>query len=228
MLISMAVIGKLWGYLAQRQTKVILAAAAASGLDIDIPHFEFGVTNRTPEFLEIFPFGKIPAFEDSTGFALVEGIAIARHVCSLAPESGLLGRDARERALVDQWVQFTEYEIVAFNMEIRALHSGRLGPHSKELFEGLICRQGRSLRYLETYLASRSSGFLVGDQITLADLALAAATQQIGRVTCGAAERALYPSIFAHYDKVVSIPGMKETFGEPEFVQGRLAYKENQ
>lgn len=228
MLISMAVIGKLWGYLAQRQTKVILAAAAASGLDIDIPHFEFGVTNRTPEFLEIFPFGKIPAFEDSTGFALVEGIAIARHVCSLAPESGLLGRDARERALVDQWVQFTEYEIVAFNMEIRALHSGRLGPHSKELFEGLICRQGRSLRYLETYLASRSSGFLVGDQITLADLALAAATQQIGRVTCGAAERALYPSIFAHYDKVVSIPGMKETFGEPEFVQERLAYKENQ
>ncbi|KIO11413.1 hypothetical protein M404DRAFT_127786, partial [Pisolithus tinctorius Marx 270] len=61
----------------------ILAAADLSGLDIDVPHFEFGVTNRTPEFLEKFPLGKIPAFEDNTGFALVEGIAIARHGKSL-------------------------------------------------------------------------------------------------------------------------------------------------
>ncbi|KAI6126840.1 glutathione S-transferase C-terminal-like protein [Pisolithus sp. B1] len=224
----MAVIGKLWGYQAQRQTKVILAVAAVSGLDIDMPHFEFMVTNRTPEFLEKFPFGKIPAFEDATGFALVEGIAIARHVCSLAPESGLLGRDPRERALVDQWVQFCELEIMTFNMEIRALHSGRLGPYSKELFEGLINRQARSLRHLETYLASCSSGLLVGDQITLADVVLAASTEHIGRVTCGAAERALYPNIFAHYEKVASIPGLKEVFGEPEFVQERLAYKESQ
>ncbi|KAI6128204.1 glutathione S-transferase C-terminal-like protein [Pisolithus croceorrhizus] len=224
----MAVIGKLWGYQAQRQTKVILAVAAVSGLDIDMPHFEFMVTNRTPEFLENFPLGKIPAFEDATGFALVEGIAIARHVCSLAPESGLLGRDPRERALVDQWVQFCELEIMTFNMEIRALHSGRLGPYSKELFEGLINRQARSLKYLETYLASCSSGLLVGNQITLADVALAASTEHIGRVTCGAAERALYPNIFVHYEKVVSIPGMKEVFGEPEFVQERLAYKESQ
>ncbi|KAI6041496.1 hypothetical protein EDC04DRAFT_2601641 [Pisolithus marmoratus] len=116
----MTVIGKLWGYPAQRQTIIILAAAAASDLKIDIPHFEFGVTNRTPEFLEKFPLGKIPAFEDAT-------------VCTLASESRLLGRDARERALVDQWVHFVEYEIAAFNLEIRALHGGSLGPHSKEV-----------------------------------------------------------------------------------------------
>lgn len=224
----MQMIGKLWGYSAQRQTITILAAAALSGLDIDVPHFEFGVTNRTPEFLEKFPLGKIPAFEDNTGFALVEGIAIARHVCSLAPEAVLLGRDASERALIDQWIQFSEYEISAYNMEIRALHTGRLGPHSKEMFEGLINRQVRFLRYLETYLVSRSSGFLVGDEVTLADIALAASTQQTGRVTCGATERALYPNIFAHYDKVVSIPRMKEIFGEPKFVQEVLAYQECQ
>lgn len=52
---------------------------------------------------------------------------------SLAPESGLLGKDANEAALVDQWVHFGETEIANFSYEINALVAGYLGPYSKEV-----------------------------------------------------------------------------------------------
>lgn len=54
-------------------------------------------------------------------------------VSSLAPESGLLGKDASEAALVDQWVHFGEAEISMFSYEIKALVAGYLGPYSKEV-----------------------------------------------------------------------------------------------
>ena len=52
---------------------------------------------------------------------------------SLAPESGLLGKDAKEAALVDQWIHFGETEIAAFSYEIMALVAERLGPYSKQV-----------------------------------------------------------------------------------------------
>ncbi|KAG6336656.1 hypothetical protein ID866_2437 [Astraeus odoratus] len=175
----MAPCGKLWGFPAQRQTKVILAAAAVAGLEIDTPHFEFRVTNKTPEFLAKFPLGKVPAFQDATGFTLVEGASIARYQ------------------------SYLKYQ----------------------LFDGIINRQARSLEYLDTYLASKSSGFLIADRMTLADIALAAATLQTGRTTCGTTERALYPNVFAHYEKVTSDQRVKAVFGEPEFLERALTYK---
>ncbi|KAL4071749.1 glutathione S-transferase C-terminal-like protein [Scleroderma citrinum] len=222
----MASLGRLWCYPPQRQTKVILAAVAIAGLEIDTPPFEFRVSNRSPKFLAKFPLGKIPALENDAGFTLVEGALIARYVCSFAPESGLLGRDIEEQAHIDQWMHFVEYEISMFSLEIQALHSGCLGAHSKQMFEGLVERQARSLRFLDTYLGSCPSGFLVGGRITLADIALAATTQQAGRVTCGAAERALYSNIFNHYEKVVFDPRVKTAFGEADFVEKALAYNE--
>ena len=56
-----------------------MSAAALSGLEIDTPSFEFGVTNKSPEFIQKFPLAKIPVFEDNEGFKLIEGTAIARY-----------------------------------------------------------------------------------------------------------------------------------------------------
>lgn len=63
--------------------------------------------------------------------------------------------------------------------------------------------------------------------MTLADIALAAATELAGKTTCGAAERGMYRNIFAHYDKIVSDSRVKAAFGEPEFLEEAMVYKEN-
>ncbi|KAG6328992.1 hypothetical protein ID866_10096, partial [Astraeus odoratus] len=107
----MAPIGKLYGHPQQYQTKIIQSAAAIGGHEIETVPCEFGVTNKTPEFLQKFPMGKIPAFESNDGFTLFEGAAIARYVTAQAPESGLLGRNAREAAIVEQFIHLAEYEI---------------------------------------------------------------------------------------------------------------------
>ncbi|KAF9232635.1 glutathione S-transferase C-terminal-like protein [Melanogaster broomeanus] len=201
----MAPIGTLWGVAIQRQSKVILAAAAVAGLELDNPAVEFGVTNQTPEYLGKFPWG---SYQPSK---IPRALNCSKERQLLAM-SGLLGNSANEAALVDQWVHFGESEIATFSYETLALVAGYLGPYSKE-------RQARALKFLDEHLASSTSGFLIADRMTLADIAVAGVSQQAGRITCGSAERAQYPNVFAHYEKVTAHPKVKAVFGEAEFVE---------
>ena len=40
---------------------------------------EFKFSNKPAEFVAKFPYGKIPTFEDSEGWKLLEGVPIARY-----------------------------------------------------------------------------------------------------------------------------------------------------
>lgn len=56
-----------------------MSAATISGLEIEQAPFEWGITNKSPEWIQKFPLGKIPTFEDNEGFKLIEGVVIARY-----------------------------------------------------------------------------------------------------------------------------------------------------
>ena len=86
-------------------------------------------------------------------------------------------------------------------------------------------RQARALKFLDEHLAASTSGYLISDVMTLADIAIAAASQQAGKITCGTAERAQYPNVFAHYEKVTTNPKVKEVFGEAGLVEEAMTYK---
>ncbi|OAX37146.1 glutathione S-transferase C-terminal-like protein [Rhizopogon vinicolor AM-OR11-026] len=216
----MAPIGSLWGVLFQRQTKSILSAAAIAGLELDLKPVEFGVTNKSPEYLDKFAMGKIPAFESNDGFTLIEGASIARY----APESGLLGDSVRDAAQIDQWIHFVEHEISAYTDLISQLVKGFFPEktYNEHIHKSLFERQERSLKFLEQCINTRE--FLVTDKITLADIVVAAVIQRAAGITLGAAERALYPNIFAHYAKVAADPRIKAIFGAAEFVEVPLAF----
>ncbi|KAH7883074.1 hypothetical protein F5I97DRAFT_1901730 [Phlebopus sp. FC_14] len=98
-------------------------------------------------------------------------------VCTLASASRLLGEDARESALVDQWMHFAEHENASFSYEIMALLAGYLGPYSKELHDILVPRQARALKFLDAHLALSMTKFLIADTLSLTNIALAAVTQ---------------------------------------------------
>ncbi|KAG2050026.1 glutathione S-transferase C-terminal-like protein [Suillus hirtellus] len=224
----MAPIGSLWGVSYQRQTKYILSTAAIAGLELDVKPFEFGVTNRSPEFMSKFPLAKIPVFEGEDGFTLLEGASIARYVASLAPESRLLGNSIKDAALVDQWIHFAEHEINMYSDYIWQMVK-RFFPenaYSESVHKTIFERQERSLKFLEQNLSVRE--FLVTDEITLADIVIAAVIQRTGRVTLGAAERAVYPNVFAHYARVAGDPRIRDIFGAAEFVEVPLAPKKDE
>ncbi|KAI6141811.1 glutathione S-transferase C-terminal-like protein [Pisolithus tinctorius] len=202
-------------------------AAAVSGLEIELPSFEFSATHKSPEFTQKFPLAKIPAFEDDEGFKLIEGMAIARYVSSLVPDAGLLGHNAKETAQVDQWVHFVETEIhlPASNIYIGIVMKFLPG-FNEEQHKYYKERAERSLKFLEDYLASRPSGLLVNDSLTLADIVLAMAVQRAGQTVCGIKEREqVYPHVYVHFAKVINDKRIKQVFREPGFVDELVAFK---
>ena len=76
--------GTLYTYPENWRAFKALIAAQYSGAQVRVlsapPHFHFGQTNRTPEFLRKFPAGKVPAFEGDDGVCVFESNAIAYYV----------------------------------------------------------------------------------------------------------------------------------------------------
>ncbi|KIO04363.1 hypothetical protein M404DRAFT_26224 [Pisolithus tinctorius Marx 270] len=204
----MTPIRKMYGYGSQPQTKAILSIATLSDLEIELLLFEYGITNQSPELTLKFPLAKIPALESLNGFKLAEGAAIACYVNSLVPDAGLLGRNAEETDLINQWAHLAGFEIY---MDASMIYAGA----------GLKLLPG----FLNNYLEKRPSGLLVNDNITLADIFLAIATEQAGQTTCRTAEREqTYPHIFAHHTKVTSNERIKDVLGGAGFIKEHLVY----
>jgi glutathione S-transferase len=58
---------------------------------------------RKPDFLAMNPNGRVPVLDDD-GFVIWESPAILKYLAAKYPERGLGGADARQAALVDQWL----------------------------------------------------------------------------------------------------------------------------
>lgn len=83
--------------------KVRLLAA-----ELDIPLQKVACDPRTGEtrsadYLAKNPNGRVPVLEED-GFCLWESPAILKYLAAKRPEQGLGGRDAKEAALIDQWL----------------------------------------------------------------------------------------------------------------------------
>jgi len=80
----------------------------------------------------------------------------------------------------------------------------------------------RGLAHLESHLAARPSGYVALDNLTLADFVLAGVIYAAARVSLGSAERAQYPHIFAHYERVTLDERVKQYWGTEGFVDVRI------
>ena len=72
------------------------------------------------------------------------------------------------------------------------------------------------------HLATRRSGYVALDTLTLADLVVAGTTDGAARIALGAAERAQYPHIFAHHAIVTGDEKVKPYWSTDGFVDVRL------
>jgi elongation factor 1-gamma len=203
------------------QTKTIRSVCALAGFELEIPEYQHFSDNQKPEFLAKFPHGKIPAFEGANGFCLTEGAPIARYLAGLAPNSGLLGSTPEDAAVVDQWVHFAESEIAAHTDIIWGMLKSFI-PYNKATHTFLADRQLRSLITLETYLSTRT--FLVGDRITLADLAVASVLQRAVSVTADAAVRAKLINTVRFLETIVHQPKLEAIFGPTDYTEKALQY----
>ncbi|KAJ3801219.1 elongation factor 1-gamma [Lentinula aff. detonsa] len=215
-------VGTLYTSPGDKTGKLIKAIAAFGGVSVDVDaNYKHMETNKTPEFLAKFPHGKIPAFEGKGGFRLFEAVVIAKYIASLAPHSGLLGTSATDAALIEQWTHFIELEFDLQTTMITPLVNGRI-PYIKTLHNILLERQERTLTTLNKHLTEIT--YLVGERITLADLAFAVYIQRGVSISFDAPLRAKFPAVVRLLETIVNQPQLKDIYGETTYIVKGLQF----
>ena len=127
--------------------------------------------SRTPEFLELNPFGQVPAVDFEDGRRLAQSNAIIRY---LARDSVLVPKDAFAAAQMDSWL-FWEQNSHEPYVAVCRFQMVYLGKAAAELDPNLVKRGYVALDHLEQQFAR--TRFLVGESFSLADVALLAYTR---------------------------------------------------
>ena len=153
----------------------VLAYGAEKGLELE--HKPLGLGSDDPDFLAASPFRKIPAFSDGD-FGISDSSAIIHYLEAKYPEPALIPSEPKARARVIWFDEFADTILCAcgakmfFNRIVAPRFLGREGDletadkAEKEELPPI-------LDYLERTIPE--GGWLVGDGITLADIAVATA-----------------------------------------------------
>ncbi|KAH8759036.1 glutathione S-transferase-like protein [Diaporthe sp. PMI_573] len=187
--------------------------AAINGLEIDVPEFQMGQTNKTPEFLYKFPLGKVPAFEGADGFTLSEGAAIATYLAGSGPcAEQLLGSDLKTKAKIAEWSLFTETELVS-HATPALLMMIKLVPFDGARYDFSASAFERALQKVEAAVKGDKK-YLVGEQLTLADLTVAAALFWASGFLLDAEMRKTAPATIEYLKGIAATSEFAKVFGE--------------
>jgi glutathione S-transferase len=126
--------------------------------------------SRTPQFLAMNPAGQVPTVVLDDGRPLAQSNAIILH---LAEGSDLIPADRYERAKMLEWMFWEQYShepcVAVARFQVKYL-----GRPPSELDPNLVKKSQAALDFLEQSLVG---DFLVGGQVSLADVALVAYTR---------------------------------------------------
>jgi glutathione S-transferase len=127
--------------------------------------------SRTPEFLRLNGAGQVPTVVLDDGRALAQSNAIIRY---LARGSDLIPADAFAAAKMDEWLFWEQYSHEP-HIAVCRFQMAYLGKAASDLDPDKVKRGYAALARMEHQLAA--TRFLVGDAISLADVALLAYTR---------------------------------------------------
>ncbi len=136
-------------------------------IDTDIMKGE----SRTPEFLKLNGAGQVPVVIFDDGRTLAQSNAIIRY---LARDSDMLLRDPFDAAKMDEWLFWEQYSHEPY-VAVCRFQMAYLGKDVSELDPDKVKRGYAALARMEHQLAL--TRFLVGDTLSLADVALLAYTR---------------------------------------------------
>jgi glutathione S-transferase len=132
----------------------------------------FDGSTRTPAFLALNPAGQVPLLVFEDGRTLAQSNAMMLH---FAEGSYLIPRDGYARARMFEWMFWEQYSHEP-QIAVRIARKHYLGKRDDELDPALLIKGNAALARMELQLAQ--TPFLVGDTLTLADIALVAYTRK--------------------------------------------------
>jgi len=164
---------------------------AEKGLDVPLEEVGDGMRLK-PEFVVRFdPYATTPTLELDDGTCIGEAMAICRYFEDLHPEPRLMGRDAKDKAVVEMWER-RAYEGAMFALSeiIRNTHpafAARGLPGTAEPIEQVASMVERGQGRLRRFSASADrmlgeSRFLAGDAFSVADITAFCALDSLARM----------------------------------------------
>jgi glutathione S-transferase len=159
-------------------------------------------------YLEHHPFGRIPAFEHD-GFRLFETGAIARYVDEAFDGPALQPADARGRARMNQIIGMLDaygYRAMVWDVAVERLEKAT--PDENLIAGGLS--QAQTVLKMLTSLKAKGP-WLLGDQLTLADLHAAPIIAYFVKVAEGRNLLARFADIQEWYARVAGRPSFVRT-----------------
>jgi glutathione S-transferase len=183
----------------------VLAFAAEKGIAVESQPVDF--RNKSAEFMETSPFGKIPGFRDGD-FALSDSSAIINYLEAVKPEPNLIPKDPKAGARAIWYDEFADTILTAcggkivFNRLVSPRFFGM--PGDEEVARKAECDElPPLLDYVERMIPA--SGFLVEDRITLADISMASPFATLDHAgTCIDGGR--NPKLKAYVDAILARP----------------------
>jgi glutathione S-transferase len=186
----------------------INAAGAFGGLD-------------TPEFLAMNPHGRVPVIDDD-GAIIWESHTILRFLGARYGGNGFWTEDLVERSLAERWMDWMlaslqpDFLTGVFWGFYRTPEEQRNWP----IIRDRIARCARHYQLLDRHLAARA--FLVGDHLTLADIAVGTSLYRYFGLEI---DRPSVPNVEAWYGHLTERPAYREHVMIPfDDLRGRLDF----
>lgn len=191
------------------RSKKILVTAKYLGVDIETVDFKMGTDNKTKEFLQLNPLGKVPVLKTPEG-PIFESHAILRFLAQKGKRN-LMGKTPYEAAIVDQWMEFasTQIEPPASTWLYPIWGLIPNNPAATNKAKGDLIRL---LTVLNTHLAPRT--WLVGERISLADISLGVNLHPLYTTVLDAGMRKKFTHTNRWFMTVFNQPEFKEFFPE--------------
>ena len=166
--------------------------------DVDVTKAQ----SRTPEFLALNPAGQVPTAVLADGRTLAQSNAIILH---LAEGSALIPADAYQRAKMFEWLFWEQYSHEPY-VAVARFQVKYLGKPVSELEPRIVERGKAALALMDRALEGRD--FLVGEALTLADIALVAYTRMAAD---GGFALSDYPAVEAWTRRVEAVLPIRES-----------------
>ncbi|WP_095201689.1 glutathione S-transferase family protein [Mesorhizobium carmichaelinearum] len=182
--------------------RIARMALEEKGIDYELVPLDIFAADGIPAwYLEHHPFGRIPAFEHD-GFRLFETNAIARYVDEAFDGPTLQPADARGRARMSQMTGMLDaygYRAMVWDVAVERLEKAE--PDETLIAGGL--RQAETVLNVLTSLKAQGP-WLLGDQLTLADLHAAPILAYFVKVAEGQKLLAQFTGIQDWYSRIAA------------------------
>ena len=198
----------------------VLLTLEVKRLDYESKLLEFSKgENKAPAYLQLNPRGKVPTLKDGD-FVVYESLAIMAYLDRKYPAPPLFGKTAEDAGLIWRAISECEsYLVSAGDKVVRPVFFGK-GLEKVEEIQQAAQTIRQEFKTLDERLAS--SHWLVGEQISAADIAVIPLVQLLLRAASKEAAQPLnlgllplaqtYPNIARWVQRIEALPNYQRTY----------------